>query len=87
MTTPQWTDDHLTHAIELAWQTGRDYQQRLHHEAADDIRHATTGPPARTYEQRVQARITEMERCAAVVRQQIRREAAGAPQRPWGWHE
>ena len=60
MTTPQWTDPDLQHAIELAWQTGRDYQQTLIDEAADDAHHASTGPPTLTHEQRVQNRMADM---------------------------
>lgn len=71
----------------LAWQSGRDYQQRLLDEAADDVAHATTGPPTLTHEERVQARIAEMEQAAAMVRRQIAAEQAGAPRRPWGWQE
>lgn len=60
-TTPRWTDQDLT----LAWHTGRDYQQRLIDEAADDITHATHRPPTLTYEQRVTARLADMQRTIA----------------------
>lgn len=60
MNTPRWTDDDLT----LMWQLGRDYQQNLLDEAADDLNHTITRPPSIPYEQRVRNRVIEMLRSA-----------------------
>ena len=52
-------------AIELAWQSGRDYIPDGLDDALDDARHASITPPHRTHEDRVQERIKLFERCAA----------------------
>lgn len=61
MTTPKWTDDDLA----VAWQTGRDYQQRVLDEIGDDVTHSTLRPPHVSHEQRIGMRHADMLRTAA----------------------
>lgn len=78
----RWTDADLL----AAWQVGYDYALAPYRIAdlADDVRQTATAPPRLSYEERVAARIAEMEECARTVAAQIVLESAGAPRRPWG---
>lgn len=58
---PRWTDNDLHLAIQLAWQTGRDYIPQGLADAIDDAkRTANTGPPALTYEERIALRLVDI---------------------------
>lgn len=74
----------LADIIQLAWESGRDYQPEGLAELYDDAVCSSIAPPKLTHEERVQMRVLQMEQWALKVREQITAEAAGEPRQPWG---